>query len=43
MIKKPIKKTCNKCGRKHYNTKSCIKKKESNTINNLTEKKTLYK
>lgn len=43
MIKKPIKKTCPKCGRKHYNTRSCVKKEENNTINKLIEEKKIYK
>ena len=44
MKKQPIKKTCSKCGRKHYDNRSCIKREESNNvIYNVVNEKKIYK
>lgn len=43
MRKEEIKKTCNKCGREHYDNRSCVKKIEDNTIYKLIEEKKIYK
>ena len=42
MRKEEIKKTCHKCGRSHYNDRSCVKKAENNTIYKLMEEKKIY-
>lgn len=44
MIRKGIKKTCPKCGKEHYDNRSCIKKEknDNNNIYKLIQEKKVY-